>query len=187
MIYRPLKTNYLAQTFGENRVPMYKEWGMKGHNGEDWVCPNGEPIYHSGDWDGVAKTEVDRTGGIGVDVFSDHPQIGDNLIKLRYWHLKKVNVYDGQKVRFGQLIGWADTTGTATGPHLHFGLKLVDKNGVTLNQDNGYFGGVMMKPWFENAFVLDILDVKAQMLTLIELAKKAIFMAQQFLKGRLNK
>ena len=170
-IYRPVKSNHRTQMFGENKLPWYKEWGMRGHNGEDWRAYHGEPVYHSGDWDGIAYTETDKDGGIGVDVIS--PKLG---YKLRYWHLKSTNVYDGQEVKMGQLIGYADNTGTSTGDHLHWSLKKVDKNGKTLNRNNGYYGAVDFSQYFENEFVLDKLEVKEKLLTIIQLYHKLILL-----------
>lgn len=48
-----------------------------------------------------------------------------------YSHLKYngVNVRIGQAVRTGELIGYAGSTGYATGPHLHFAVKKVTRDG----------------------------------------------------------
>jgi len=108
-IYRPLRSNWITQDFGENlacakkdqwgglKIPttivskdgnfcpsgfsdFYKLLGMKGHNGVDMACWDGEPIYFPVDapcewW---VRNEVDQDGGIGLDVFSDRPiDIGD--------------------------------------------------------------------------------------------------------------
>jgi murein DD-endopeptidase MepM/ murein hydrolase activator NlpD len=40
-----------------------------------------------------------------------------------YFHLSKMEVKVGQKVRRGQLLGLVGKTGRVTGPHLHFGIK----------------------------------------------------------------
>lgn len=102
-IYRPLKSDWLTQKFGENLAciktdinnriifptqviskdkfcpvgfkDFYSAIGMKGHNGWDNACWDGEPIYFPVDancewW---VRNEVDQDGGIGLDVFSDRP------------------------------------------------------------------------------------------------------------------
>ena len=183
-IYRPLQSNLMTQKFGENKLN-YAQFGLVAHNGFDLIAWSGEPVYHSGDFEGVMFTEVDRMGGIGVDVFSNKPMLMGKRVKLRYWHLKTVIGWDGRRVKPGDLIGLADTTGFSTGNHLHFGLKMVDENNKSLNTDNGYFGGIDPMLYYKNVFIVKALtDVKAQALTVIELAKKLIFDIRNFLKGR---
>jgi hypothetical protein len=46
---------------------------------------------------------------------------GNGLLTY-YGHLSRLNVSVGQQVRRGQVIGLSGSTGTATGPHLHFGV-----------------------------------------------------------------
>ena len=204
-IYRPIKTNFLTQGFGENRncikdgviankfidgtcpagfVPFYQSVGLKAHNGEDWLCYKGEPIYHCGEFEGTAKTEIDRSGGIGVDIISKDPFLdGGNRVKLRYWHLQKVNVFDGQIIKSGDLIGWGDSTGLSSGDHLHWSLKVVDWQGNTLNKDNGFYGAIDFRPYFENVFILDVLNVKEQAKTAIQLAREVLLKVALFLKN----
>lgn len=156
-IYRAVKTNRITQLFGENKVPFYKQLGMKGHNGIDFKCWSGEPVVHACDWDGWAYTEVDRDGGVGVNVVSKEP-IGESYYKVKYWHLGLVGIYDGQEVKPGQVIGWGDNTGLSTGTHLHFGLKKCDKEGNSLNLGNGYYGGIDPMPYFINEPAIEVLN-----------------------------
>jgi hypothetical protein len=70
--------------------------------------------------------------------------------KTIYYHLEKVLVKAGDKIKQGQIIGLADNTGKyTTGSHLHFGLKFL-KNGKVENYYNGYFGAVDPAPYFAN-------------------------------------
>ncbi len=46
---------------------------------------------------------------------------GNGLLSY-YGHLSHIYVVDGQQVRRGQVIAQSGSTGTATGPHLHFGV-----------------------------------------------------------------
>lgn len=43
-----------------------------------------------------------------------------------YGHLDKIIVYEGQKVRQGDVIGALGNTGRSSGPHLHFEIRKAD-------------------------------------------------------------
>jgi murein DD-endopeptidase MepM/ murein hydrolase activator NlpD len=53
---------------------------------------------------------------------------GNGLLSY-YGHLSQLNVTVGQQVRRGQVIGLSGSTGTATGPHLHFGVYYINGAG----------------------------------------------------------
>jgi murein DD-endopeptidase MepM/ murein hydrolase activator NlpD len=53
---------------------------------------------------------------------------GNGLLSF-YGHLSRLDVAKGQYVRRGQVIGISGSTGTATGPHLHFGVYYVNGDG----------------------------------------------------------
>ena len=154
MIYRPVRTNFLTQGFGENKVDAYKKMGMQGHNGIDMACWYKEPVYHSAPWPGRVKTEVDKDGGIGVDVISLKPFEDGYHRKLRFWHLERVLVYDGQEVSMGHKIGLGDSTGLSTGHHVHLGLKRCNAKGESIDWGNGYFGAMEFE--LSPQFVLDV-------------------------------
>ena len=60
----------------------------------------------------------------GKTVEIDH---GNGLLTF-YGHLSKISVTKGQYVQRGQVIGTSGMTGTATGPHLHFGVYRTNCN-----------------------------------------------------------
>jgi murein DD-endopeptidase MepM/ murein hydrolase activator NlpD len=62
----------------------------------------------------------------GRGVFIDH---GLGFYSM-YFHLSEILVRDGDLVKAGQVIGKVGATGRATGPHLHWGVKL---NGARVN------------------------------------------------------
>lgn len=175
-IYRSIKYNIITQPFGENKVPIYKELGMLGHNGWDWFLKSGTPVYWDVDTAGqIIETMVDRYGGLGVVVQSKD---GAKHYKHRFWHFKGFAVKVGQEVESGDLLGWGDNTGYSTGDHLHRDLKECTENGQTLNRDNGYFGGIDIKTFFKNVFVIDqinFLEKKKTILTkMMEILKKVV-------------
>ena len=134
-----------TQKFGENKLTWYKDMGLLGHNGIDWGYNDGTEVYAS--HDGVIKfAGIDGAGGLGVDVWD-----GKSFF-TRYWHLKSWIYNVGTPVKAGQLIAYGDNTGMSTGSHLHFGLKLTDNKGNTINKDNGYLGAIDPFPymrWWE--------------------------------------
>ena len=62
----------------------------------------------------------------GRGVFVDH---GLGFYSM-YFHLSEILVKDGDLITAGQIIGKVGATGRATGPHLHWGVKL---NGARVN------------------------------------------------------
>jgi murein DD-endopeptidase MepM/ murein hydrolase activator NlpD len=176
-LYRPIKTLMIAQRWGVNGK-WYQDNGIniKGHNGYDLMCYRGEPVYHSGDFKGWVKTEVDNRGGIGVRVISKEKQGDLGYVTLIYWHFQKVAVHDKQEVVPGQLIGYGDSTGFSTGDHVHFALKQCTKTGNSLNTNNGYHGAIDHTRWWdrENRFILDILGVKPDQTIVVTLLKKLL-------------
>jgi len=93
------------------------------HNGEDIGAPMGADVAASND--GVVRLTVDHVFS-GRGVFIDH---GLGFYTM-YFHLSEVLVKDGDLVKVGQIIGKVGATGRATGPHLHWGVKL---NGARVN------------------------------------------------------
>jgi murein DD-endopeptidase MepM/ murein hydrolase activator NlpD len=93
------------------------------HNGEDIGAPLGTDVAAAND--GVVRLTVDHVFS-GKGIFVDH---GLGLYSM-YFHLSEVLVQDGDLVKAGQIIGKVGTSGRATGPHLHWGVKL---NGARVN------------------------------------------------------
>lgn len=93
------------------------------HNGEDIGAPLGADVAATND--GVVRLAVDHVFS-GKGVYLDH---GLGFYSM-YFHLSDVFVKEGDSVKTGQIIGKVGATGRATGPHLHWGVKL---NGARVN------------------------------------------------------
>ena len=93
------------------------------HNGEDIGAPLGADVAATND--GIIRITVDHIFS-GKGVFVDH---GLGFYTM-YFHLSEILVNDGDLVTAGQIIGKVGATGRATGPHLHWGVKL---NGARVN------------------------------------------------------
>jgi len=87
------------------------------HAGFDWAAPAGTPVVAANT--GVVAL-VDEQFFPGRLVVLDH---GLGLFTL-YFHLEAVEVAEGERVGRGWRIGRVGATGRATGPHLHFGVRL---------------------------------------------------------------
>ncbi len=108
----------LQTPFGVRRVLNKKP--RSSHSGIDFKAPLGTPVAASSD--GIV-TYVGNHFFSGNSVFIDH---GMGIITM-YFHLDKILVSKGQVITRGQMIGQAGSTGRATGPHLHFGMRLHNK------------------------------------------------------------
>jgi len=179
-IYRALKTNKISQKFGQNLYPGYVLNGMLGHNGIDFDCPDGEPVYWDCDIEGkVASCFVDMNtgaigGGKGVIVFTEDK---DGAFNHRFWHLQGFACKADQILKSGDLLGYAGHTGTVTAPHLHRDIKPLakDQYGIWRNvyPNNGYHGCIDFTPYFTNIFIRDIVQISA-LQKLIEIIKELL-------------
>jgi murein DD-endopeptidase MepM/ murein hydrolase activator NlpD len=102
--------------FGVRRDP-FRHKAKKKHNGLDLRAGRGVPVHAAGSGL-VAKAE--RMRGYGRVVFVDH---GEG-VETRYAHLQRITVRAGQFVAPGDLVGKVGSSGHATGPHLHFEVRL---------------------------------------------------------------
>lgn len=130
----------LTNEFGSKAIN-YSAFGLIGHNGRDIAAPAGTLVYatHAG----VCWVYSDP-GGYGLTVEIWDPQIaGGSAFKTINGHLSKQIVAHGDKVVTGQPIGLVGTTGNSTGPHLHYGLKLL------AGHNPGYRDWVDPKPFME--------------------------------------
>ncbi|QDZ39763.1 M23 family metallopeptidase [Euhalothece natronophila Z-M001] len=95
------------------------------HRGVDYAAPTGSPIIAPADGEVVLvgrENEGFRVHGNTIGV--DH---GQGILSI-FLHLHEINVNDGDFVTAGQQIGTVGTTGTSTGPHLHWGLYVNGKS-----------------------------------------------------------
>lgn len=115
-----IKFSRISSPFGMRVHPVHKTW--TGHRGIDYAAPYGTPIY------ATANGIIDFSGwqnGYGNVVIIKHPRNYSTV----YAHQSKIEngIKKGVKVSQGKLIGYVGSTGTATGPHLHYELRIGNK------------------------------------------------------------
>jgi len=112
-------TGTVSSLFGPRRVSI----GSSNHQGIDITAPHGTPVYAA---DGGEVFFVGFSGGFGNLIKIEH----DNGHVTYYAHLSSMTVEVGQRVYRGQHIGGVGMTGTASGNHLHFEIRI---NGVPVD------------------------------------------------------
>jgi murein DD-endopeptidase MepM/ murein hydrolase activator NlpD len=88
----------------------------RAHNGVDYHAPSGAPVAAVAPG---AVTMAGWTNGGGRTVKVRHP----NGYETEYLHLSSIATHAGARISQGDLIGRVGSTGLATGPHLHYGMK----------------------------------------------------------------
>lgn len=114
----PVAFSRITSGFAMRMHPILNTW--KQHKGVDYGAPTGTPVRAVGDG------TVDYAGwqnGYGNMVEIRHSSSRSTL----YAHLSRIDVRRGQHIDQGDQLGAVGMTGWATGPHLHFEVKL---NGV---------------------------------------------------------
>lgn len=91
------------------------------HTGIDYRALQGQPVTATAAGTVVAA-DLGYNGGYGNMVDIDH----GNGIVTRFGHLSEIDVKVGQPVSKGMVIGKAGATGRATGPHVHYELRVND-------------------------------------------------------------
>jgi murein DD-endopeptidase MepM/ murein hydrolase activator NlpD len=105
----------VASSFGERQDPINGEGAF--HSGIDIDAPTGTPVRAAADGEVSGAT---LGAGYGRQIVLDH---GHDVITL-YGHLSALAVVPGQRVMRGQVIGYVGQTGRATGPHLHYEVRV---------------------------------------------------------------
>ncbi len=120
----PVAFTRISSKFSKRRLhPVFNR--VRAHKGVDYAAPRGTPVKAVGDGKVVFKG---RKGGYGKVLQIQH---GSKYMTV-YAHLNAFNknVKRNGRVSQGQTIAYVGSTGTATGPHLHYEFRV---NGVHRN------------------------------------------------------
>lgn len=115
----PVDSKRITSGFGDRRVFEYidKQTSTSLHYGIDYGVPTGTPVHACAEGKVVLAENRISTGW---SVVVEHLP---GLYSL-YYHLDSLNVNEGQYVEQGERLGLSGATGLATGPHLHWEVRL---------------------------------------------------------------
>jgi murein DD-endopeptidase MepM/ murein hydrolase activator NlpD len=113
----PVRGAQDGRNFGHRRV--FNGQPRAPHSGADLRASTGTPIYAANRGRVVLAKDLFFSGNA---VYIDH---GHGLYTT-YLHLSEIDVAVGQVVERGEQLGLAGATGRVTGPHLHWGVRLLD-------------------------------------------------------------
>ena len=150
----PLEFSRVTSGFAMRMHPILNTW--KQHKGVDYGAPTGTPIRAVGD--GTVEF-AGWQNGYGNVVEVKHSAQRSTV----YAHMSRINVKRGAHVEQGQNLGAVGMTGWATGPHLHFEVKV---------------GGVQEDPM--------IMARSAETVELSAAAKTQFLQLAQSMKGQLD-
>ncbi|WP_179404167.1 M23 family metallopeptidase [Burkholderia guangdongensis] len=117
----PVQWTRISSPFGERIHPLTHQ--AEFHTGVDLVAPTGTPVDAAAD--GVVAFVGVDPGGYGRYVIVDHA----SHYSTYYAHLSAFapGLKVGDTVRQGERIGAVGMSGEATGPHLHFEVRIADQ------------------------------------------------------------
>jgi murein DD-endopeptidase MepM/ murein hydrolase activator NlpD len=120
LLRTPLSGAKLTSGYGMRRHPLLGYTRM--HTGVDFGAAPGTPIRAAG----AGMVELaGRDGAYGVTVMLKHKGNYETL----YGHMSRLadGIRSGMQVNQGQVIGYVGSTGRATGPHLHYEVRVNDR------------------------------------------------------------
>src|SRR6185437_5334158 len=105
----------VTSSFGEREDPIDGEGAF--HPGIDIAAPDGTPV-HAAAAGVVTGADLGRGFGRTVELNDGHD------IMTVYAHLSSLAVVPGQRIARGQIIGYVGESGRATGPHVHYEVRV---------------------------------------------------------------
>ena len=124
LLKTPVDVVRISSHFGYRAKHPVLGYGRQ-HKGVDFAASTGTPIYSSGN--GVVQF-IGWKSGYGRFILIKH----NSSLSTAYAHASKFakNIALGSKVKQGQVIAYVGSSGHATGPHLHYEVRI---NGTQVN------------------------------------------------------
>ena len=128
----PIKGGFISSTYGSrtSSFGLFSEF----HTGYDFAGGYRSPVYATAD--GVVIYSGGTEGGLGLHIKILH---NHGFISV-YGHCAELKVRKDQVVKRNQVIGLLGRTGNATGPHVHYEVKL------QMNEERRNFE-LNLNPW----------------------------------------
>ncbi|MBC7420766.1 MAG: M23 family metallopeptidase [Bdellovibrio sp.] len=101
-------------------LPRGKGRRKRPHKGIDLAAPRGSAVMAA--HDGTIIYTGSGFRGYGKMIMIESNDSAGGWATL-YGHLDKIVVYEGKKIRQGEVIGALGNTGRSSGPHLHFEIR----------------------------------------------------------------
>jgi murein DD-endopeptidase MepM/ murein hydrolase activator NlpD len=120
LLRTPVDGARISSSFGMRQHPILGYTAM--HKGVDFAVPTGTPIMASGE---AVVAAAGRDGSFGNLVVLRH----EGGYSTAYAHMSRIakGMKPGARVYQGEIIGYVGATGRATGPHLHYEVRLNDR------------------------------------------------------------
>lgn len=119
----------ISQLFGQLPGQPWGDCAPGGHPGTDYAVPAGTPVYAASDGVVSYAGEAEGFGPNAVSIYHPADDVTSTYGHMMHRYVQTALSFGGAmpdaqaQVLAGQLIGLADTMGTATGPHLHFEIR----------------------------------------------------------------
>ena len=137
----------ITQYYGVNK-DYYKKFGLAGHEGIDLIPQDlSDWIIVSPDGGGEVVRDIDNPKSGGAYGNTATVWYPSKKYALQFCHMAENYVKVGDKIIKGQSIGKMGETGNTDGAHLHLNYFQTDENGIRLNKENGFLGGLDPLPY----------------------------------------
>jgi murein DD-endopeptidase MepM/ murein hydrolase activator NlpD len=113
--YFPVAVNSISSGFGVRAHPILGVTRV--HQGVDLAVPAGTPVAATANGQVVF---AGWSGGYGLMIAIDH----GNGVETRYGHMERLAARVGTRLRAGDVLGSAGSTGLSTGPHVHYEVRV---------------------------------------------------------------
>lgn len=115
---------FLQPVAGRISSPFGAPRSYGGHVGVDLAVPTGTPVKAAAPGKVTAAGWISDAAGLGVKL--DH----GGGVTTSYFHMSRPTASVGASVAQGDVIGLSGSTGSSTGPHVHWEVRI---NGAAVN------------------------------------------------------